>query len=350
MLEAHRSDEDLLAHAALGLWAMDDLSEFRASVLSIMRELIPADIASYNEISREPPVAVVVGDPHDALGEITPQRRQRFAELIWQNPLAAHFARTGDTSAQRMSDFIARRALHRLELYDLFYRPIGTDYQIAFTVPAEGHLIGITLSRCTQDFEDRELALLQGVRALVIAAFRNLHDRARLDAILRASDSEEPGPWAVLLVEPSGLLTPAHDRAARLLRRLSTDPSTIDALGDWAALQRRERPRGSVALQLETSERELEAHYLHRTSGSLDAIAIRPRTSSQPQAFRALGLTPRQSEVLHLLWQGKANAEIGRALSISEHTVRHHLEDIYRQLGVKSRAGAAHAASRALSG
>ena len=129
-----------------------------------------------------------------------------------------------------MSDFIARRELHRLKLYDLFYRPIGTEYQLAFTVPAEGHLIGITLSRCTHDFDDRELALLQGARALVIAAYRNLHDRARLDAILRASDGEEPSPCAVLLVEPSGLLTPAHDRAARLLQRLSADPSTIDAL------------------------------------------------------------------------------------------------------------------------
>ena len=34
---------------------MGDLPEFRAGVLSVMRELIPAEIASYNEISREPP-------------------------------------------------------------------------------------------------------------------------------------------------------------------------------------------------------------------------------------------------------------------------------------------------------
>ena len=45
-----------------------------------------------------------------------------------------------------------------------------------------------------------------------------------------------------------------------------------------------------------------------------------------------------------------ADAEIAVALNISEHTVRHHLEDIYRRLGVKSRAAAAHVATRTLSG
>ena len=35
---------------------------------------------------------------------------------------------------------------------------------------------------------------------------------------------------------------------------------------------------------------------------------------------------------------------------ISEHTVRHHLEDIYRRLNVSSRAAAAQLATRALVG
>jgi len=35
-------------------------------------------------------------------------------------------------------------------------------------------------------------------------------------------------------------------------------------------------------------------------------------------------------------------------LTLSEHTVRHHVEEIYRRLGVRSRAGAANLAGRAL--
>jgi DNA-binding CsgD family transcriptional regulator len=167
---------------------------------------------------------------------------------------------------------------------------------------------------------------------------------------MRALDGEAPGPCAVFMVEQSGLLAPAHERAERLLRELSADPSTIDALRSWACLQRRARASDSALLRLQTRTSELQAHYLHGTSGSLDAIAIRPLAGSQPGALRALGLTRRQAEVLYLAWQGSTNTEIALALNISEHTVRHHLENIYRQLGVKSRAAAAHIATQTLSG
>jgi DNA-binding CsgD family transcriptional regulator len=349
MLGARRSDEDLLAHAALGLWELEDLPSFRTGVLVQLRGLVDCELASYNEIGAGPGEVFVVADPAESLN-VSGAMLEVFAELALQNPLAAHYARTGETVALRLSDFISRRKLHALDLYDHVYRHIDTEYQLAFTIPTRGQMIGITLNRARRDFNERELALLQAARALVIPAYRNLHDRARLDAILRASDGEEPGPFAVLLVEQSGLLQPAHDRAERLLRQLSADRSTIDALRSWAALQRRRRPCGSAPLRLDTPGREQEARYLHGTSGNLDAIAIRPLASSQPKALRALGLTSRQTEVLHLLWQGSANAEIAVALSISEHTVRHHLEDIYRQLGVKSRVAAAHAATLALSG
>jgi len=346
---ARRSDEDLLARTALGLWELDDLPSFRTGVLTLLRQLVGCELASYNEIGVDPGEMFILADPAESLN-VSGAMFEAFAEFALQNPLAAHCARTGETRTLRLSDFISRSKLHALELYDHVYRHIDTEYQLAFTVPTLGQMIGITLNRARRDFDERELALLQSARALVIPAYRNLHDCARLDAILRASDGDEPGPFAVFLVEQSGLLQPAHHRAERLMRQLSSDPSTIDALRSWARLQRRGRPGRPAALRLDTPERELQARYLYGTQGNLDAIAIRPLASSQPQSLRALGLTRRQAEVLHLLWQGATNAGIALALSISEHTVRHHLENIYRQLGVNSRVAAAHIATRTLSG
>jgi DNA-binding CsgD family transcriptional regulator len=345
---ARRSDEDLLAHAVLGLWELEDLPSFRVGVLAHLRQLVDCELASYNEIGAEPEEVFVVADPAETLK--VSGLLEAFAEFALQNPLAAHCARTGETRTLRLSDFISRRKLHALELYDMVYRHLGVEYQLAFTVPAQGQLIGITLSRTGRDFDERELALFGAAREIVLPVYRNLHDRARLDAILRALDGEDRDPLAVLLVEESGLLQPAHDRAERLLRQLSYDCSSIHALRNWARLQRRGRLKGSAPLRLDTRESELEARYLYGAQGKLDAIAIRLLGSSQPQALRALGLTHRQAEVLQLVWRGSANADIALALSISEHTVRHHLEDIYRQLGVRSRAAAAHVATRALSG
>ncbi len=54
----------------------------------------------------------------------------------------------------------------------------------------------------------------------------------------------------------------------------------------------------------------------------------------------ALDLTPRQLSVAKLLEQGKRNKDIASALKISTHTVRRHLEQMFRRLGVRNRAGA----------
>jgi DNA-binding NarL/FixJ family response regulator len=54
----------------------------------------------------------------------------------------------------------------------------------------------------------------------------------------------------------------------------------------------------------------------------------------------ALGLTPRQREVLLLLLQGKSNKMIARDLDISVETVKDHVAAVLRTLGVNSRTQA----------
>jgi DNA-binding NarL/FixJ family response regulator len=51
-------------------------------------------------------------------------------------------------------------------------------------------------------------------------------------------------------------------------------------------------------------------------------------------------LTTRQRQLLDLLADGHTNAQIARRLGIAEGTVRKHLENIYRRLGVSSRTAA----------
>jgi DNA-binding CsgD family transcriptional regulator len=51
-------------------------------------------------------------------------------------------------------------------------------------------------------------------------------------------------------------------------------------------------------------------------------------------------LTPRQTDLLHLVAAGHTNTQIARRLGISEGTVRTHLENIYERLQVSSRAAA----------
>ena len=52
-------------------------------------------------------------------------------------------------------------------------------------------------------------------------------------------------------------------------------------------------------------------------------------------------LTARELEVLTLVAQGLNNPDIARRLVLSEHTVRRHLANILRKLGLSSRTAAA---------
>jgi DNA-binding CsgD family transcriptional regulator len=78
----------------------------------------------------------------------------------------------------------------------------------------------------------------------------------------------------------------------------------------------------------------------HLSQAILDAHM---RDSFDPAAtkrLRELGLTERQSEVMRLLAEGLSAAELAERLSISTHTARHHITNIYARLGVSSRGAA----------
>ena len=48
-------------------------------------------------------------------------------------------------------------------------------------------------------------------------------------------------------------------------------------------------------------------------------------------------LTPRESEVLRLIARGLTNSEIASELCISKDTVKNHVSNMYRKLGVSDR-------------
>jgi DNA-binding NarL/FixJ family response regulator len=58
---------------------------------------------------------------------------------------------------------------------------------------------------------------------------------------------------------------------------------------------------------------------------------------AEPGKADAIALTPRETDVVRLVAQGRRNKEIARDLGISEGTVKMHLHNLYEKLSVSSR-------------
>lgn len=106
-------------------------------------------------------------------------------------------------------------------------------------------------------------------------------------------------------------------------RPTPAESNQLLALGATACLGKEVQAR-DIRNAIHLASRGL--HVLPRTSGD----------SSEPLGGPEL-LTPREADVLELLRQGRSNAEIANALTVSVETVRTHRRNIYRKLGVRTR-------------
>jgi LuxR family maltose regulon positive regulatory protein len=146
---------------------------------------------------------------------------------------------------------------------------------------------------------------------------------------------------AGLLAEAEGEDTRAIERlrfASDLALRGPDRLVAIEILQELATIERRN------GFDTDASRHERTADYLLGTCHDPGRI-LRERGPSRRAGGRAprgrpAGLTERQIAVLRLVAQGLRNAEIARALEVSERTVHAHLRALYGRIGVRNRAAA----------
>ena len=111
--------------------------------------------------------------------------------------------------------------------------------------------------------------------------------------------------------------------------------------------------RGATGYICKSSPTDLLAKFLeHALQGNIvlptTVAADEPFASNQPatQKPAALGLSPRQTEVLNCMLRGMSNKQICRELDLAEGTVKNHAVSIFRALNVGNRAQAVIEAGR----
>lgn len=127
-----------------------------------------------------------------------------------------------------------------------------------------------------------------------------------------------------------------------------TDPENLQGYGLYMVLVRNEKFLGTVTFfrSLEKEDfqyrdifmldmvKEHLAYRLDVAGRTRNHGENRPLTKELEEKY---GLTRREMEILRCIMEGRGNCQIGEILVITENTVKKHILNIYRKLGVRSR-------------
>ena len=103
----------------------------------------------------------------------------------------------------------------------------------------------------------------------------------------------------------------------------------------------------TLAFARERGARLVLASHLGRPKGKPDPkYSLRPVAAKLAERLPTEELTPRELEVLRLLAEGKPNKLIGANLTITEVTVKSHVQSVFKKLNVLSRTEAIAVANR----
>jgi DNA-binding NarL/FixJ family response regulator len=184
---------------------------------------------------------------------------------------------------------------------------------------------------------------------LMLEAIRVQLEREDDISVVGCVDSGEPvvalvgqtGPDVVLL----DVRMPGMDGLTVLEQLQARYPSIavvmLSGIED-PALVRAALERGAAAFVLKGIDpRDLAGAVRQVMRGTIFRALDRPGVGAL-SALEEAGLSPRELSILEALESGGSNREIAERLFVAEQTVKFHLTNIYRKLGVSSRTEAVH--------
>ncbi|MDQ6745286.1 MAG: helix-turn-helix transcriptional regulator [Actinomycetota bacterium] len=336
---------------ALGeLRDLEDPAEFPAAVIRVMENVVAADVPSYNAVDLRTRTVVAMA-PRRSL---FPDAEELVGRYAHQDPTVAYYTSTADGSARRLSDFLTRRSLHKLDIYNLVYRQLQLEHMISIVLSDRGRgtrssatQVRLSFGRRSLRFSERDRAVLNTIRPFLLRAKNSVEEVHELRDALRYLDGAEAAAGRMVIVlDSAGGVAHATPPAAKLLRSLGWRHSLElpEPLRSWAS----RRSAGSLMaepLSLRGRDGTLTARLLHGREGEPNLVTLTstrdPTSLSSPLARE---VTEREAQVLRAVARGLSNGEVASELGISTHTVAKHLQHIYARLGVRNRTAAVRAA------
>jgi DNA-binding CsgD family transcriptional regulator len=335
-------------------YGVGDLDAFAQHLLRALPRVVPCASVSYNEINTRLRRITWIAEPDDATR--FPGCETIVSQHIADHPIVARSLSTGEAEWARLSDFMTRRELANTPLYHDFYRRVNVHHQLGISYPTRNAAsMAIALNRDIKDFSDRERLLLNVLRPHLRRAYEQAEAltvaKTQLTALKRGIEAAGLG---VLALRSDGRIAFVTEAARRWLQSYCAwDAANLAppvVITEWMQAQKvdysmpTEIPAPPRPLILTRQDRTLTVRMMR--DGGQDLLVMKETARGFPtEALKARGLTHREADVLRWVAEGKSSPEIAVILSISLRTVHHHVESIYRKLGVETRTAAARLAT-----
>jgi DNA-binding NarL/FixJ family response regulator len=344
------------------LYTLDDAATFGVAALRIVDQLVPGDLPMFSQLDMTQLTAEDSYLPGDSA--LSPEFSRLRMVSVAEDPTSAHLD-LAQRSICKTSDFISPSALHRRELlYQQFFRPLGFEDQMTIIKlhhpPSSGRgwqeclyteLTGTAffLHRDRRSFTERDRQILNLLRPHLFQAHCNVQKYQQLAQQTRQV-TETFQAMGLITLTATGQVAVMTDQAAIWLDQYFTQatvPGSLpEALTAWMISQFSQIRQGDPAvsaglpLYIEQADRRLVVRLMLSSTGDHDSLLLEEQLRTGLPPLERLNLSPRETEVLGGLLQGKDNKSIAKAMDVGTSTVRKHLENIYRKLNVQSRAEA----------
>lgn len=364
-----------LSEAIRNIYAAANGDCLPAHILSALSELFPSPSISYNENNlRERDKSVHLFHPRDAMGRDDAALLDAY---IYDHPFfhllhpgmvktypfedrVESFRRRerifGSASllgrAVNTSDILTDRQFHKLGIYNDIFKWNNIEYQMMSVVwNSRRRDINICFNR-DKDFTGEERLIFSLLSPHVVQAYTKLEflERMREALAVVTEDAncgmivlDNNGRFKFLIGAAQHLLTEHFQVPSRSASRLPEELERWVRRSRSLLAQDSEIPPPLTPFIIENEIGRLIVRLVNcrGESGEENLLLLKgePKTLSI-ERLKDLGITSREAEVLYWTAQGKSNAQTASILDAAPATIKKHLENIYRKLGVENRTAA----------
>jgi DNA-binding CsgD family transcriptional regulator len=355
-------DTQQLNQAIQQLYALHNFDRFGIDALTIVHRLIPSEIPVFHITNMR---TFEIQDTFLAdFPGLTPELQAVKFQSLGEHPIAQNMKQTM-RGTYKISDFVSPTEFHAREgIYQQFFRPLELEDQMMIFLLEnqpittlgweqfthnDAIVAGFALNRSRRSFTERDRLILNLLRPHLFQAYQNVQKYHQVTDDL-GQLQRSINHLGLIVLDPMGIVEWLTPQAETWLATYFERSTALGYLPEDLWMWVKDQTSGVIShphatevaapFTIELACKRLIIRLVIEPDRNRYNLLLEEQRRSHFQSLEVLGLSQRETEALGWLMQGKDNKSIALLMAVGASTVRKHLENIYRKLGVQSRTEA----------